>query len=388
MITDVVGRVRNVQLPASKPLLPLFEAINNSIQSIEDAQEKQGLIRVKVIRDSSLFSPSTSPQERQHAEITGFVVIDNGIGFNAENYQSFQTSDSTYKAKRGGKGIGRFMWLAAFQSVNIESSFFEKDKIMKRSFRFTASEDGISEYNCTESSETQRKTIVELKDYKDKYRIQCPKRSTTLAAYIVEEFLDVFLGPNCPKIILVDSAAEEDIDLDEFYEHEMVAHSEKQQIEIKNEIFELLHIRLYSTHIPEHRLYFCAHERVVTREKLTGIPNLSKKLEDLDGKEFIYAAYINSSVLNSGVNADRTGFNVSEDNTSLYADDITMSDIRKAVRENCIDFLNPYTSSIAIKKKRIVLFNSHLVTEQCIALCFSILSQHLILLAPMPQMMK
>ena len=106
MKMDVIGRVKNVQLPVSKPLLPLFEAIMNSIQSIEDVKEKNGTIDVEVIRDSST---TLLPEDRGTADITGFIIKDNGIGFDEKNYEAFLTSDTTYKASRGGKGIGRFL---------------------------------------------------------------------------------------------------------------------------------------------------------------------------------------------------------------------------------------------------------------------------------------
>ena len=55
--------------------------------------------------------------------ITGFVIQDNGIGFTDEHFRSFQTSDTTYKAKTGGKGIGRLLWLKAFSKAEVESTF-------------------------------------------------------------------------------------------------------------------------------------------------------------------------------------------------------------------------------------------------------------------------
>lgn len=53
--------------------------------------------------------------------VDGFAVTDNGIGFNEENLDAFFTSDTQYKVGRGGKGIGRFIWLKAFQAAEIES---------------------------------------------------------------------------------------------------------------------------------------------------------------------------------------------------------------------------------------------------------------------------
>ena len=82
--------------------------------------QQDGKIEIEVFRNTSnLFAES----DRSHAEIGGFLVKDNGIGFDDQNFEPFSTSDTTYKAARGGKGIGRFMWLAAFDHAEIESVF-------------------------------------------------------------------------------------------------------------------------------------------------------------------------------------------------------------------------------------------------------------------------
>lgn len=51
--TNLHGRLRNTSLPASNGLLPVFEAVSNSIHAIEDAgiPSQQGRITVQVNRD-------------------------------------------------------------------------------------------------------------------------------------------------------------------------------------------------------------------------------------------------------------------------------------------------------------------------------------------------
>ena len=99
---DLKGRIKNFALPKNKPLLPLFEAIVNSIYAIEERQKIesfQGKIDIHIIR---------VPQEvlegvdKSINEITGFVISDNGVGFDDNNMKSFLQSDSTYRADKGG----------------------------------------------------------------------------------------------------------------------------------------------------------------------------------------------------------------------------------------------------------------------------------------------
>lgn len=348
MNIDVAGRVRNVQLPSSRPLLPFFEAIVNSMEAIEDAQLKEdGKIEIEVIRD-----PTYLFEDRSLAEITGFAIKDNGIGFNDENFDAFSTSDTSYKASRGGKGIGRFMWLAAFETVEIDSAFNANGVTKRRRFTFCPRGSGIENHTCVDEAGAERMTTVRLVGFKEKYQKQSPKRLEVIAAFIVEEFLEYFIGPACPVITLRDSLAQAVINLDDFYEREMFAKSSPKRISIRTSAFDVLHVRLYSTHINEHRLYLCAHGRAVIREKLTGrIPNLIRRLQDQSEKEFVYAAYVTSTALDEAVNSDRTGFNLPEDGTTLLGSEMTLSEIRKAVCDECKLFLAPYTAPVADKKR-------------------------------------
>ena len=44
MQVDIIGRVNNLQLPITQPYIPLLECLVNSIESIEDAGIKDGLM--------------------------------------------------------------------------------------------------------------------------------------------------------------------------------------------------------------------------------------------------------------------------------------------------------------------------------------------------------
>lgn len=41
---DLAGRVRNFDLPQNQPLIPLYEAIVNSIYAIQERQQKKNLM--------------------------------------------------------------------------------------------------------------------------------------------------------------------------------------------------------------------------------------------------------------------------------------------------------------------------------------------------------
>jgi anti-sigma regulatory factor (Ser/Thr protein kinase) len=137
MNIDLAGRIRNTNLPYKSALLPLFEAIVNSIHAIEELGIKNGRIDIYFDRDETQLS---FDRDYSHiAPIINIVIEDNGIGFTDEHFNSFCTSDSTLKKAKGAKGIGRFVWLKAFDEVQIKSQFQQHGRYLTRSFDFVLS---------------------------------------------------------------------------------------------------------------------------------------------------------------------------------------------------------------------------------------------------------
>lgn len=157
---DLQGRVRNLHVPTTKPLVPLFEAVVNSIQAIQAAEVKKGEVRIEIVRDES---QRTLVDDANVRDVIGFRVIDNGVGFTAANYDAFMTSDTTNKARIGGKGVGRFAWLKAFDRIEVESVYLEDGEWWMRSFTFSLKESGISDERherATGEGRRQRRTTV------------------------------------------------------------------------------------------------------------------------------------------------------------------------------------------------------------------------------------
>lgn len=121
---DIRGHLNSLRLAESKALWPLFEAVVNSIQSIEDSPNRDnGKITIFAQREDQ--DPNLTIQKDVLERFESFVIEDNGNGMNTANYRSFNTAYSTLKIQKGCKGIGRFLWLKAFETVEIESVFQE-----------------------------------------------------------------------------------------------------------------------------------------------------------------------------------------------------------------------------------------------------------------------
>src|ERR1700746_1494114 len=134
---DLQNQIRQTSLPKWKPLLPLFEAVINSVQAISDVRPKiTGSIRIDIERENTLF-------DEDHPPIIGFRVKDDGIGLNDDNFASFNTAFTPHRLSIGGKGLGRFTWLKAFDRVEITSIFREDHQagLLRRRFVFDGNYD-------------------------------------------------------------------------------------------------------------------------------------------------------------------------------------------------------------------------------------------------------
>ncbi len=113
MKTNLQGRLRNTSLLYSSGLLPLFEAVANSIHSIEEANLLigQGRISIDILRDTqssiNFDDDDNNPGPETRGYIVGFKITDNGIGFTDVNMNSFLELDSDYKADKGGPSVRR-----------------------------------------------------------------------------------------------------------------------------------------------------------------------------------------------------------------------------------------------------------------------------------------
>ena len=197
----IEGLVR--QLKLSNYLMPMFEAIVNSIQSIYLSKIKNGYIEVYINRateQQSLDFDKDSNIPYKVQEIDSIIISDNGTGFNNENTTSFNRAYYTSKIALGCKGVGRFSWLKMFESVEIDSIFDEHGKRYRRQFNYKLPT-GIDKttFKTTESNELKLKTIIKLKGLKAQYSKDSKQKIETIAKKILEHCFYYVSSENAPK---------------------------------------------------------------------------------------------------------------------------------------------------------------------------------------------
>ena len=122
----------------------------------------------------------------------------------------------------------------------------------------------------------------------------------------------------------------------------MHSSSSTDTIILKEQEFELTHVKIRVVRSRPHCVGYCAAGRLVKEEPLKGkIPGLFAAISDGNG-EFTYMAYLTSQFLDNRVTNERLEFNMSEtvDSDDLYDDtEISYDDIRQALLPCISNFL-------------------------------------------------
>ena len=348
MTTYLKGRLRNTTLPKTRGLFPLFEAVVNSIHSIEDrSAASSGHIYVEILRDSqgtiALESSDRKPGRDAVSNVIGFRIKDDGSGFTDENMKSFETLDSDLKIAKGCRGIGRLLWLKAFDSAKVTSRYRNGDGVSTlRTFRFDRDQ-GVSDHrSCPADFDGPSETAVELQDFKDDYRQYSLKTTHAIATGLFEHCLWYFIREGgAPNIVVSDG--DDTVDLDEVYREHMISSSKSEEIKIKDRPFELTHVRQRNTGSQAHVIAYCAAGRLVKEENIAGkVPGLFGRL-GAGEESFAYSCYVVSDYLDSIVRNERTDFDFPEGSPTLFiSDEITIEDIRSSVLDRVREYLGEY----------------------------------------------
>lgn len=364
LTTSLAGRVRNTSLPKSQSLLPLLEAVVNGLQAIDarfGSDLGQARLTVTIERSGQgQFDLGGGPGRVALPPITGFVVEDNGIGFTPDNMNSFETLDSDYKAYLGARGVGRLLWLKAFDRVSVMSTYASDDgSLHPRSFRFSVAHE--VEHSAGATAAVAPGSAVQLDGFKEAFQKHAPKTGEAIAREIFEHCIWYFLRPGgAPDVFVVD---DETIALNDLMSEFVYSELPHTSIKVKGTRFDMVNLCLKSsTRNPSPRLYWCAANRVVVEENLTGkIAGLFGRLKDDEGSEFTYVGYLSSDFLDAHVRSDRTAFDVDERLPGqTLDDDPSLEDIRAGALEEIERLLSgPLNVAREEGKNRVNDFVSH-----------------------------
>lgn len=346
---NVAGQVGQIKLSPAKALWPLFETVINSIQSLEESDVPEKKIVVDALRPehAQLKTDAQGNTVEEPAHFESFAVTDNGNGFNTENYASFLEAYSQLKVKKGCKGIGRFLWLKAFDKVAINSTYFEAGHWHHRSFDFSLA--GVEpEHNDQEieSDDEEWRTVVRLKGFRNPYHDSVAYSLESLAKKLIEHCLPYFITGECPQIILKDNRGDS-FNLNNYYEKIYKDSLHQDPIKLKGQNYTLYHM-LLEEGADKHELHLCANKREVKSYALSGyIPDMKKKLTNCN-KTYYYVGYLAGEYLDAAVNTERSDFNLTDESLFGNTDETEIVDTAvKFIRAYLVEDL----SKVADEKK-------------------------------------
>ncbi len=336
--SDIVGRVSRLPIRPSEKgaLLPLMEAISNSIQSVTEVYaadtSKKGQIKITVVRLDHTDDPI----------ITGFDVEDNGLGFNDDNYRSFLTPDSRWKESKGGKGVGRLAWLKVFKQISINSVYRQDKKYLRREFGFQLTEENqVPDKVPVEVSEKRSLTRISFRTFASDFDRRCPAKGETIAHRIVSHFVPLFIGGNAPRMTLVDG--EDTYNVEEIFTEAIVDQSTS-TIEVDDagivrqlELWNLKCKKIARFHAGGSNFAFLSgNNRSVVEYPL----DEQLGLKTLDG-EYVYLGCVSGEYLDRHVNPERSAFTL--EGKELDA-------VKKAVARGARQYLHEYVRATLDQK--------------------------------------
>jgi hypothetical protein len=317
---------------------PIIEAIVNSLQAIEALPAPEsGEVEVIFYRDQVGLALAASDSNGDATpDVTSIDVIDNGVGFNDENTDSFDTLHSSQKIKDGGMGFGRTFYLQYFSTVGIESVFKleDNDKAhIYRAFEFTRNDFVDNQVYANIDTSTVY-TKLSLRNIVKKHQGKLDKKVDTVGRKILEHLLPYFITPGytCPKIILRDDHDGSSVTLNDFLdtrdEIQLVGDKELMITSPLNSTDYSFSLKVFKVYYSTNtnNILLTANKRAVTKTAMHEfVPEFKHgmfdTLKDRDGNEiqknFSVHAYVLGEYLDENVATERAGFEFSKEGESV-----------------------------------------------------------------------
>lgn len=323
---NIKGFINNIK-SKSNVYTAIAEAVVNSIQSIEETTRKDGKVIIIIKRSDQKEINFENSDEEKLSDIESIEVIDNGIGFNAKNEQSFDTLNSDLKEKIGGKGFGRFMYLKHFREVKIESTYRENEMYKKIKFNFGTNNKFIDDRIISTTAEKDTQTKLFLTNIKNN---KLDKKIDTIARKLVEKLLIYFIQDDyqCPIIEIIDAddrtsnivlneylKSPSSPEIKELHSEEFVLDNHQENYKFQVKVF-----KIFYPNNQKSKICLTADKREVVDEVLHKyIPEFNDEFIDKfekdsenQPKKYFIKTYVISEYLNNNVSLEREGFNFSE----------------------------------------------------------------------------
>lgn len=335
---NIQGIVRDIRSKTTY-LTPIIEAVCNSIDAIGDSPN--GKIEIIVKREPINLDLEGN---RVIGNIIAIDIVDNGVGFNLENRDSFDTFRSGFKYEKGGKGFGRFMYLKYFDKVQVESHFYsDTGEMRKRSFVFGKENDIIVDEVEEEAlGYSQTGTTLHLMSIMKNSYID--KGLDVIARKLVERLLVFFVdkSKSTPQIILKEENGSETICLNDYVGDGRditlvkevplpLGGKSNTPINLKVQVYKIFFSTMSS------KISLTANKREVTDTPLHKyVPEFKDTLMMVNPtggtKNYVVKAYVIGTFLDKNVTVERDGFVISKTEDDVFSE-ISEAEIERATAQ-------------------------------------------------------
>jgi hypothetical protein len=291
---------------------------------------KKGRIHVEVETDN-------------YGDVSRVAVTDNGIGFTEENLVSFETSDSRHKYQKGGKGVGRFIWIKTFNTIRVDSVTKNGSRRERVRFRFMPEKPkSIAYKRVYPASGEDYETTIELSKLRTEQKNQI--RTESYLKNLALHFFPQFITGILPNITVEHDGETESLnDFMKLRSGKVTKKDVKIEIDGKEENFSFSHLYVETT-MPaklKNSYLLTAHGRLV------GDPNSVAKKFELSSlqNEKAYVLVVESAYLDDRVDQERLGFRITSEARTL---------IEKAIFKASEEFLAEHLEVVRRRQKETV----------------------------------
>lgn len=339
---NLVKRIDRLPKPTNvaAAMQPLFEAISNSIHSVQ-AKFAEG-----VVGQGRVIVTINTNRKKDKVWAT---VEDNGLGLDERNWEAFTTTDTDNKLSIGGKGVGRLLWLDCFERIRVTSVHRTDKGFVERKFEFKlANDDQITNYSEQLSPGAGSTSFsVRFEGLRDNgYLAKFPGRDSFVFQHLTSHFLPTFIGRRSPsvEVHVGDEARHYPGDIDK------IVHRKEPAIRLETEEYGVLFLTLMecdkvaSADLKgSHFVHFIAHDRTVHSQSIDGKLGLKYFGENLDR---VFHAILVGEYLDSNVNQERTAF--------MFEDAVLDRIINEVCAEKIEKFLAEPLAALSKEQREII----------------------------------
>ena len=271
------------------------------------------------------------------------MISDNGVGLEDDRFSAFCTTDTDFKIERGGKGVGRLLWLDAFSETHVVSIYRKGKSLMRRSFTFGLS-DGEPIYNEKNEAiegHADTGTVISMTGLRsNSYSSSMPVQFAATIKHFGSHFLPDFLLGKAPEMVVTFEGRSVNFP-GEIYD--MLVDS-RPSVEFQSPKFGELKLDPYvmkpkasADMDGSHQLHLVSSGRTVQTRKIDGLIGVKRIGNNSDS---VLHMCVSGDFLDERVNQERTQFNFDE----KTAEELTKECVQKAKDDIISEEVNSYES--------------------------------------------